>query len=544
MDDGTGKIHRNMVTRGTSQDRAIGSIVKQSEPRKQTAYFKLKSKGIAGNNFGEMIWKNTWEPTAYSKDEVVKDGDFTMIANKSTTDRAAPVPSAPPAWVLPDVPTFTTESNESVVYSGQTYVFSESGWLQAVRVWVPEISATTNYRLVIIDVTNINAPIYTTIEEPVLNLNDWTILFSTIELVGPGRSLIIYLDAVNSGADTQVTGGWRYDGESNTGAPGTSGWNRRTQNDIIRINKTDLDSVDRSAELLGIIANSEIQIVETAIPDKFRTYMTNSPPVDQGNYVEYSVVEINSNLGGPDVSENCTMTATIPIALPTQYVQQLNAFPGLEPTWASIEGFLQFDGVDQPGHEDTAFGIDLRFTPANVSEDWDLVAISGSGGGGGGAGSTGRAVEPIPKVSAFIAIGDEAETIIPAINTPVVAAGLWTANPEAIIELFDDNGMPGDGQLRYLGGRTQAVTVTYKFMLDPSIGNNVSYNVYVRKNGTDIIQQSRDIVTADAQNPAKIVCVSQVNMSTNDFLEIVIENISNDNNCTISAGSFVVIGAE
>jgi hypothetical protein len=45
-----------------------------------------------------------------------------------------------------------------------------------------------------------------------------------------------------------------------------------------------------------------------------------------------------------------------------------------------VTGFLQFDGVDQPGVENDAFGVDILFTPGTASPDWDLVATSSSGG--------------------------------------------------------------------------------------------------------------------------------------------------------------------
>ena len=69
-----------------------------------------------------------------------------------------------------------------------------------------------------------------------------------------------------------------------------------------------------------------------------------------------------------------TMTATIPIAQTTKYDEIVGQVP--TPAWATVEGFLQYDGVDQGGSGNT-YGVDVEFEPAIVNEEWDIMSYSG-----------------------------------------------------------------------------------------------------------------------------------------------------------------------
>ena len=55
---------------------------------------------------------------------MVFDSGWTMVSNKPTTDRAAPQPVGEPTWNYPTDPTWLTQSNSSVVYTGHLYTFN------------------------------------------------------------------------------------------------------------------------------------------------------------------------------------------------------------------------------------------------------------------------------------------------------------------------------------------------------------------------------------------------------------------------------------
>lgn len=332
-----------------------------------------------------LRWPVTeWVPDEYTVNDVVRDGDWLMVANKTTSDRPAPQQNGDPDTVLPDAPPFATQANLSVVYSGHRYIFTEPGWLTTIRVWVSTLTNDTNYRFYIVqDIQGAN-PIWTVIEEPVLKSGEWVNIGIGFYPVAVGSDITIFIDSLNSGSTTPVTGGWTYTGSSQDAAPGDQSWNHNNQNNTLRIDKTDLDSLDRTSELLGIIPGSTIRFLETATPSNYNEYLVNSAATDSGDYITFGDVTLVANGGTISSATTCTMNATVPVVQSTDYVEMLGYWPGNEPTFATVEGFKQYDGVTQPGNEDTAYGVDIEFQRASVSEDWDYMSSTGAVGGGGG----------------------------------------------------------------------------------------------------------------------------------------------------------------
>ena len=112
--------------------------------------------GYTGIN---MRWRNEWEPVQYYQGDVVRDGVYLMIANKDTTDSAAPQDNGVPAWDMPDVPTWANFAQTAVVGSGHSYVFSEAAYINSVRVWPPTTGAGIFYRL-----TTVLNGVYTSVD--------------------------------------------------------------------------------------------------------------------------------------------------------------------------------------------------------------------------------------------------------------------------------------------------------------------------------------------------------------------------------------------
>ena len=332
-----------------------------------------------------MQWMGNWNSGLfYPKGSFVRDGEWTAVANKLTLDRPSPVPDPddPATYGITDwIPTAgnppVTQSNDSVVVSGQTYTFAQGGWIKELLVWATELTSNTSYRIVIVDTTDPDNPVSSVIEEPVLIENDWKIVALLDTVVPIGSVLRISLEALNSGADTNVSGGWRFQGNTPAGnPPATQNWtidNNRTQ---FRIDKLDLDGTDRSTELEGVIPESTITAVETENVGN-ATSMRVTSVVDSGTYMTYGVTLLTETGGGPAAGSVTTIDIDIPIPLPTQYAEQTLQFSTL-PSWASsVEGHLTFDGVDQGVPVTNGYGVDILFEPAEVSLDWDIVSFVG-----------------------------------------------------------------------------------------------------------------------------------------------------------------------
>jgi len=330
-------------------------------------------------------WTGLWANTQYTVNQQALDGDYLGIANKTTEDRLAPQESSDKEYGITGT-TASTESNISVVNSGHEYTFTESGWINELRVFVSEITSTTNYRVVVLDVTNSGSPISNIYESPLLEVGEWSTVTIGQRFVKPGSKFIVYIDALNSGSNSEVTGGWTRGVNSQSSAPSAESWNVTNQGDIVRIDKDDLNSTDRTSELMGIITDSILQFVETASPTSLVKYRTIAPPFDAGSYVEYFTVRIEEDLGGPTILETSTLTATIPIPQSTEYIEIVDYWLTNEPSWATIEGILEYNGVVQSGVTDNAYGVDIGFTAAYLSPDWDIISVNGGTGGSGGTG--------------------------------------------------------------------------------------------------------------------------------------------------------------
>ncbi len=315
-----------------------------------------------------------WEEgKAHPRGSVCTNGIFSMVANKLTLGDPFPTPDGDPTFTIPAFAP-TTESDESVVYSGHIWTLTESVLAKTINVWVTQLTVDTNYRVIVVVTAPGADPVTTVIDDPLLTVGAFKTVALMNRLLIAGTTIAIFIDALNSGANNQVTGGWNYSGQDNTAAPAQSGWNQDNARTIVRISKIDLDFTDRSAELLGIIVNSTLQFADTSNPNAFDLYRVTGNPTDAGTFISYPVVLQEQGEGGVPLGVT-TLTADVPIAQATEYAQEL---AGLADTaWATVVPILEFDGVSQSPVSTTAFGVDLEAEITVFSEDWDVLSFNG-----------------------------------------------------------------------------------------------------------------------------------------------------------------------
>ena len=325
--------------------------------------------GTIAEGYPLQYMPNGWEQGKwYPPGAMVSNGEWLMVSNTLTLENPYPAPDGNPTYGLP-TNTFGDASQEAVVYSGNLYTFNQAGWVKNLRVWVTELTPDTNYRVVVVVSVPGKDPVTSVIEEPVLNLDTWTLVAFLNSLVVPGTTILVYLDALNSGSDQQVTGGWTYAGPSQ-GLPAARSWNHEQQQTLVRIDKFDLDGTDRSSELAGFIPDTTLQFADTNNPSANFIYRVNGPLVDQGTYYEYPVVLQSTGEVGPPLGTT-TLTATIPIAQPTLYVEQVGV---ATPAWATVQGYLAYDGVEQPAGQANAYGVDIEFEGGTFPTEWDILS--------------------------------------------------------------------------------------------------------------------------------------------------------------------------
>lgn len=358
-----------------------------------------------------LVWEPVYtEGPTWLIGTLVANSSFISIANIDTLEPAFPSEIGDLVEIYPELPPFLDADNISMVRSGYFVEILVPGEIRMVQVWVPEITNDTNYTLVTVLDPNGPAPILdrTVLRNENLTANQWNVVSAGSQLFAAGSEILIYLESQNFGATTVVTGGWGYDGTSNNAAPVANRWNSNIAKTLVRVDKTDLDTVDRSGELLGIIAGATLQFAETASPTNAQIYTVLSDPIDGGTYIQYSV-SLSSETGSIPVAAVTTMTADVPVSQATKFVYLDGQFT-VQPSVATFTSFLQYGDFTQVVPDDIGYGINLNFQQLQQSDDWDLILLGGGGGGGGdftpslftGAGTTGYVPDPVTENGLFL----------------------------------------------------------------------------------------------------------------------------------------------
>lgn len=322
-----------------------------------------------------MAWVGEYQAGyAYPPGYVVLDEDWTCISKVLTVSKPAPQLTGAPTYGLPTTPAFVTQDELAVIYSGHTYTFLQTGWVSRLRVWVPSLSEDTNYRVIALDITDPNKIIARIQEEPVLVAGQWNIIGLAQKIARAGDKWLVYVDALDSGASVGVNGGWTFNGVNQSGPPLVNGWNHDNQNIIVRISSTDLDGTDRTSELAGMGPATTINFADTDNPNRSSTYTVTGAPTNNTTYFSYPVrLESTGPSGTPGVGETTTMSASVPTPQTTEYSEIVGGVTSTP--WATVEGFLQFDGVDQVG-DANAYGVDLEFDEAVINPEWDIITFA------------------------------------------------------------------------------------------------------------------------------------------------------------------------
>ena len=123
--------------------------------------------------------------------------------------------------------------------------------------------------------------------------------------------------------------------------------------------------------------------------------------------------------------------------------------------------------------------------------------------------------------------GNTVATTIPVANTPVLTAGTWVVGP-----LGQFSGTTG-GRLTYIGGKNVRLPVTFSASLAPTLSTGIAMSAYIAINGT-IVANSRRQGTGSAGGPTSITIPWQHTFSTNDYVELFVENNTNSTDILVS----------
>jgi len=120
------------------------------------------------------------------------------------------------------------------------------------------------------------------------------------------------------------------------------------------------------------------------------------------------------------------------------------------------------------------------------------------------------------------------QTVIAAVNTPVLVAGVWT--------IKDVSQMTADpnGRTTYIGGKDAKLPVTYSVSVEPVSGTNIKMSAFVAIDGVVDVDSKRS-GTGSAGSPTSITIPWQDTFSTNQYHEVFVENNDTTSNVIVSS---------
>jgi len=322
-------------------------------------YLDQRYRSPAHNPNGTMRWRGFWVTgREYKKHDVVRDGDWTMIALRDTYDRPAPQAIGQAAYIYQgSSPTGPITAKELTV--GHRYIWAVSGWLSGWRAF----TVAGNYYRIFSIVDPDGANEFAEILSFDATTTGWHEASLTPQFILAGTVFELWSAAQEPDPTPTIwTGNWDYGTPPNPGTPVSgSVVHANSLLSVLSIHKVDNDGGDRGAELLAL----DIGDIFVG-PGDLRWSVQGV--ADQGLYVDIAIAPAQQAV--PDgvfnfSFETVTATPITTVIDPDYYLGN-----------AGIDGRYRVDGgavvVTQ-----SAYGIDVEVQQAYISSDWALVAYSG-----------------------------------------------------------------------------------------------------------------------------------------------------------------------
>ena len=331
-------------------------------------------------------WKGLWTSQTYYPHEMSRDGDWTGIANTTTSERLAPQDVGNVLSSIDQTLTPTNESNVSIVTVVHKYTLAKNGYVKGLQVRAP---AWTLDAVTKVTITNEATGESNVINDPILSVDDeWVTLNVSNSFVTVGQIFSVTFEYYTSTPGSNVSGGWT--SLLSAGAPANNqiAIDNLITPTVISFSHLDLDNGSRGTELDGVVIGSIIHLTETADTTRNLRCEVTSVNTAPSGYTTYTVNQVTN--GPKELRTAVTLTCDIDIPIST--ASEYTTFPNLWATnspFATVTSELYYDGIEQTNTND-AYGINVLLQEAYISPDWDIISFSGGGtntGGGGGEGA-------------------------------------------------------------------------------------------------------------------------------------------------------------
>jgi hypothetical protein len=307
-----------------------------------------------------MRWLNFWEGdyTTYEKNDVVKDGNWTMVANKQTSDKPAPLPIGDSFYIYQGTTSTVQEIEAKQIIYGNRYTNNTPLEILAYKVYT--VLGNT-YNIFIVE-DPLGDKILTQLAVFNASKTGWA-EFSISPLVI--KNTVFDIVVVEKEA-APTTSFWEafydYSTPSINSTPDSGEIIHGNRlKDTLRIHKTDHDGNDKSADLLSL-GNGDL-ISGNSVNWNIQSI------TDDGSYVSIKILPETQGLDGVF---NFKFENVTPVIL--QYIEDTDYWAT---TSYTVQGLFIADGpYENIVANDNAYSLDIKIQKLNLSADWDILAIS------------------------------------------------------------------------------------------------------------------------------------------------------------------------
>lgn len=311
-----------------------------------------------------VMWAGNWTQAQYPKGAMVRDGAWTMVANKTTYDKPAPYPEGDPKYLYDGTGLLDTSEVTSQIIFGTRVTVSAADYLAGYRVYL-----TVGFQYEVYAVADPEgAQQFEFLFGTTAGSTGWLEVPLSPRILPPGGSfdlIVIAREPDPTNVTTPLS--YNYTLPNNAGVPlSGSIIHANREPAILSVSKTDNDGGDASATLAGMGVGDTITI------DGETSAWTIASVTDLPTSVNFGV---NPPLQAPIAGvKTFNFNTTTPTAI---------NYP-VETDWWSGSAYAgQAQGLLAVGTayadivpDNTFYGVDLRVQPARISEDWDIAAWS------------------------------------------------------------------------------------------------------------------------------------------------------------------------
>lgn len=313
-----------------------------------------------GGGISPIIFGGDYDDTkSYSKNTLVLDSGFQMVAQTTTRERPAPQPIGEPTTKLGTLPTFANISGPGLeVITGQRYTWASGGMLAKVKAYVPTTSGV-QYEVWLIQNSTSSAPIIRQlVSRFTADSTGWK-EFPIVQLFKSGVVFDVLLVTTRSASSSSFSASWNY--QSNTTDPAAGYAHHHPNGKTLKINHSDNGTTDRETALEAMKTGDTITlgttvwtIAKTTAGSSVHTFEV-LPQTQHGT----------KGVGSFDFK--AITSGTI------DYITKSGHFSGD----SEVQGLLSTTGYSNVATSNDAFGVDIEYQPMSVSSDWDLLAYNG-----------------------------------------------------------------------------------------------------------------------------------------------------------------------